>query len=380
MFKKIQKAAVIAAATVLAAAMMAGCGKVDGSRAVLTVNGEAISAGTANTYIRYQQAENYALMKAYGMITEGAEYWDTPYSEADTEGSSTTTTYGDYFKSQAKDALVKMALMRQHAAEYGVALTEEDQAAITEAAAKFIADNGSVAKWIGADQASVENLLSLYKYQNDMYDPMIADVDRNVSDEEAAQSTIIYAKLTGTMPDDFDGTEDEYAESVRTDMQKLLDEVLAMPAEEAETEGTDTEEADAEESEEITVADKAASDKDEITELAAGINESISVVSTSYGADSTLDEALLTAANSLSDGEVFNGLIETDNGTYIVKMEAVFDPEATESEKESIISERETERYTELLDSWVAEAQVTEESAWSKIKVNDRENYDVKST
>ena len=44
-------------------------------------------------------------------------------------------------------------------------------------------------------------VLELYTYQTKMWDPMVEDTDREVSDEEAAQTSITYARIPLTEDD-----------------------------------------------------------------------------------------------------------------------------------------------------------------------------------
>ena len=377
MFKKVSAAFL---AVMICAVMLAGCGKVDSSKAALTVNGETVSSGTASTYIRFQQALSYSQMVGYGLISEGSAYWDSIYD------AETSQTYGGVMLDAAKEDITNMMLLRQHAEEYGISLTDEENAAISAAAEKFISDNGSVAKWIGADQASVENMLSLYTYQTKMRAPMIADVDREVSDEEAAQSTIIYFRQTLTVPDGYEGTEEEYKAEVKANMETLLEQAKAKQLDDtAEAETTADDAAAAEETEEAAEAEVTSSDiisnhVSEYSTLATGINESIYVTSYSFGPedDGALDAAVVSEARKLADGEFCDSVIETDSFDYIIKMEAVSDPDAVEQKKLDIISDRENTAYDELLQSWKDSATVTTEKGWDQIQVTDKENYVVK--
>ena len=386
MFYRFKKCAVLVLAAAMAVMMLAGCGKTDGSKSAITVNGETLSLGAANTYARYEQAASYAIMQAYGIIQEGAAYWDTDYTQASEDGETPAQTYGQYIKDEMQNDLIKMMLVRQHAGDYGYTLSAEDQAAISEAAAKFIADNGSVANWIGADQASVENLLSLFNHQSKMRDLMIADTDRNVTDEEAAQSTAIYARITtSSLPDGYEGTEEEYAAEAKGWMESLLETAktadLDVPDEhtddaDAADEEADTETEEAPAAEEMTLSERIETEQHNLTHLAADVNENITVNKVSFGDDDEAPAAeVLEAARTLKDGEWYDGVIETDSGYFIVRMEAVFDEDATETEKDTIIADRENAHYDELVQSWQDAAEITVDKAWSDITITDKETY-----
>lgn len=410
MFNRSKRTVAIVLTAVFCAFIMAGCGKVNATATAVTVNGETVSAGTASTFIRYQQAETITyqqyIYSMYGMEFDSSNYWNQDYGE---DGQ----TYGESFVSAAKEDLVKMVLIRQHAPEYGYELTEDEKNVITEAAAKFISDNGTVANWIGADQASVENVLSLYNYQTKTKDLFIADVDRNVTDEEASQSTVIYASLSRTAPDDFEGTEEEYAAQAKELMDQMLtnakaadvDKVLKeIAAEEAAAEKSDSEEdadleEDAEETDEelakdeetdeeilgekeeedLTLSKIVSNEVNAYKHVAGHISSDISVNSASYSTndeeDTTLASEVLTAARALKDGEFCDSVIETDTAYYIVKMEALFDEDKTETKKDQIISDREDTAYNDLIQSWVDSAEIVYGKAFDKIKVTDRESY-----
>ncbi len=373
-----RKRAAVILAVLMAAIMIAGCGKVNSADTALVINGETINAGTASTYVRYQQASTYTMMKYYGLIDDTTAYWDNPAPADETDTSSASAqsekTYGESFLEDVRDSIITMTVIRQHAEEFGFSLSEDQKQAITEAAAKFISDNGSVANWIGADQQSVENLLSLIAHQLLMRDLIVADTDREVSDEEAAQSTIVYARLSRTAPSDYEGTDEEYAEEIRGNVEELISRMTSgtesLASEELISENTEENEAAEEESAEEV------SDADAVSAMATEINESFYVTSASFGDDDTiLDDAVKEAARTLTDGETYASVIETENYLYAVKMTQVFDAAATDAHKLSIISSRESENYNNKVDAWVESAQVSEEKGWTQLKVTNKENY-----
>ena len=373
-----RKSAAVILAVLMTAIMIAGCGKVNSADTALVINGETINAGTASTYVRYQQASTYTMMKYYGLIDDTTAYWDNPSPADDAETSSASSqsdkTYGEAFLEDVRDSIVTMTVIRQHADEFGFSLSEEQKQALTEAAAKFISDNGSVANWIGADQQSVENLLSLIAHQLLMRDLIIADTDREVSDEEAAQSTIVYARLSRTVPSNYVGTDEKYAAEIKDNMEELISRMTSGTESLASKEliSENTGEADAAEEEPA----EEVSDTDAVSAMATEINDSFYVTSASFGDDDTiLEDAVKEAAKTLTDGETYASVIETDSYLYAVKMIQVFDAAATDAHKLSIISSRENENYNNKVDAWVDSAQVSEEKGWTQLKVTNKENY-----
>ena len=102
--------------------------------------------------------------------------------------------------------------------------------------------------------------------------------------------------------------------------------------------------------------------------------------SLSYGSDDTiLEDTVKEAVSSLTDGQVYGSVIETEEYYYIVRLDQAFDAEATETEKESIISQRESENYDAKLQEWVDASAVDTKSGWDNLRVTDKDLYVVKA-
>ena len=332
----------------LAAAGMAGCSgetSVDGTATALVINGEEVNAGTANFILRYQQAQTAYMMESYGFTTSGSSLWGTV---------SDTSSYGYQFKDSIKDTITDLILLRQHASEYEVSLTDEELSQIDSVAQTVVDSNTDALAKIGATKDDVAEVLELYTYQAKMDEPMKADTDREVSDEEAAQTTITYTRIPLTTTDD-SGNEtvvsDEEKASLTADCEELISQVQA-------------------------TGDVANAD---ISAIAEEINEDFFSSSYSYGSDDTaMPDSVHEAVDTLSDGELYDGVLEdTDTYLYVVRLDLAFDEEATETEKQSIISERETENYNNKLQEWKDAITVEEESAWTDLTVTDKDAYTV---
>ena len=71
----------------------------------------------------------------------------------------------------------------------------------------------------------------------------------------------------------------------------------------------------------------------------------------------------------LAEGE-FAEVIETDATIYVVQLESLLDVDATATEKDNIILEREEARYTEIVDGWKEESGIKiDESVLEQINV-----------
>ena len=315
-----KKGIAVLASVMMLASALSGCGKqavLDGTETAATLDDTTnMTLGEFNLMLRYQEAQ----METYYAAMFGTS---NIYAQ-DMTGSG--VIYGE----TAKDALLtqfeEMYVLEAEAPNYGAELTEEEKAAVAEAAAQFISDNSDkVKEALGVDQTTVERVLTLAKIQDKMYDALTADVDTQVSDEEAAQKKIayVYVSSSGTETDEegnlIDLTDEEKADW-KAELQAILDEAAA---------GGDLKAA----------VDAANENRDEDSQL--------TVSEVSYGADSTTPaEEVRNTADALTDGQV-SSVVETDTGFYGIQMISTFDEEATEAEKEAIVQERRDAMYQE---------------------------------
>ena len=134
----IRKATALGLAALLGCAALTGCGKgaaIDPSKTLMTVNGEDIRLGVGSFYAKYTQAQIYQF---YNMYFGGS---NSIFGSVSNE--ETGETYGDSMKQSALDDVKKMAVISQHAEEYGVSLTDEDNQKIDEAAFRKELEKGA---------------------------------------------------------------------------------------------------------------------------------------------------------------------------------------------------------------------------------------------
>lgn len=355
MIKGWKKYALLAGVSAMTAVSLAGCGKakdIDGTATVAVCNEEEIPMGVASLYTRYQQAQMYSFYSGtFGMTN----MFDMVFDEASKE------TYGESMKDDVMTSLKEMYVLKQHAGDFGVEISEENQTAMAEAAKLFMEENDADdLKEMGVSEADVAALLELYTYQALMREAMITDTDRNVSDEEAARTSLSYVRTSLTGTDDegneVELTEDEIAEKEEM-MQQVLDEALA--------------------SENVAEADLGA--------IAEGISEDLTASTLKFGTndeEDTTDSAIKEAVAGLEDGTMVDHVVTTSNGEYlyVIRLDAAFDEEATAAKKELIISEREEEHYQAELAEFVdaAEFEVVEK-VWKQIKITDSQVYTFKT-
>ncbi|SDB24850.1 peptidyl-prolyl cis-trans isomerase [Eubacterium oxidoreducens] len=330
-YKKITAGAM--AAVVAGMTLVGGCGsKIDADAVVATLDDKEITLGYANFVARYQQATYDSYYLAY----MGDDMWSQ-----DMTGSG--ETFEDSVKEEVMQSIEDSYVLDSYAEEYDVALSEEELAEIEEVAQNFIADNSDEAiEQIGATKEYVVEMLRLNQINSLMYDAIVAEVDTKVSDEEAAQRAISYVEIATDSYTDDDGNTVDY-----TDEEK---ETLAQDAKK--------------------FAKAAKKGFDEAAED-AGYEVQTDTYGSAEDDDATLDTAVLQAADELKEGET-SGVVETDTALYVVTVTSDFDEEATETEKEEIVSERQEEYYEEVLAGFEAEVEWTvDEDVWATVTFDE---------
>ena len=349
-----KKTAVVAMAGIMAAGMLTGCGekKLDGSKTVATVDGTKIPLGVVSLSVREGQMQTEAMYRSY-MGGSDFDIWDTEAEKG--------KTYGEQAVEESLKDVELMYIMKAKATDYDVELTDEDEKAIAEAAASFMeANSEETIADLAVTEDQVKAYLELQTYKQKIHDPIIADVDKNVSDEEAQQSSFEYVSVSTA-----DLSDDEIKEK-KEDAQKILDGLKADP--------------DGDFSEIAKSVDDSYSslsgtfDANETSEDEDTDDEDADEDSSSYSG--TYPEEVIDVLRTLDDGEVASDIIETDTAYYVVKLDKKDDEEATETKKESIISTREQTLYTDTTEKWLDDADIKEEKKVLKtLKVTDNHKY-----
>ncbi len=333
-------------AAVLSSIAVTGCGSsIDPAAAAATLDDKEISMGVANFMAQYRAVQMDSLLSYYG-----EDMW--------TKDSGDGSTMTDSVKEQIMDNLQEYYLMDAHAADYNVALTDEEKAAITEAAAQFMADNeaGGAVKVMNATQENVEEMLRLYTIQSKMQAAIEETIDTNVSDEECAQKTFSYVTFQEEENTDegTDTTADDTAADDEADPKAEAEAFL-------ETAGKD-----------MNAAAEAAEYTVSTCSYGAGdLNEDDNTTS--------MDVAVLKAADKLKDGELADAVVEADDVYYVIRMDSTDDKTAAETKKNSILEQRRSDKYDEVLKEYkdACKWEINEDE-WDK--VNFDELYTIKAT
>ena len=329
-----KRAAVLTVAGLLTAGTLAGCsGSINTDAVVATVGDEDITLGVANFYARMTQGQ-YETYYAGMMGMTGEDMWAQEVEEG--------KTYEQAVKESIMTELENLYIIAQHAADYEVSLTEDEQGAIREAATQFDERNSDETKEaVSGYRKDIEKYLELFTIQNKMESKMKEGVDEEVSDEEAAQKAMKYVYFSFSSTDDSGNTvdlTDEEKEALRDDAQTLADRVK---------------------------------DGEDMTEVAEEMG--LTVNDLTFDEESTgPNEDLVAEVDGFTEVGETTGPIESDLGIYVGQLTSLLDRDATDQEKNNIVEERRQEQYDSLLKEWRDGVKIeVDEKAWDKIDFNE---------
>ncbi len=311
-----KKITALTVAAVMAAATLAGCSskEINFDEVVATVADTDISLGLVNFYTRYQQS---ALESVY-MDYYGEAMWTIEVEEG--------VSYEENVRENALESIKHLYILEDHMGEYDLTITDEELAEIDKVAEEFVAANSEeVLKAISGEKEIVAEVMRLSLISNKMQVAMVADVNTDVSDEEAAQKKLQYISFSKNKTDE-DGTSSKMTDEEVEELKKEAEDFLAK-----------------------------AKENGDIDAYAKEIDKATSTIT--FDEESTvLAEDLMEVANELDEKE-FSTVLETDSAFYVMQLVSLFDEEATATEKENIIEERKNERYNLIYDSWEKETE-----------------------
>lgn len=321
-----KRAVILLLAGVLAAGSLTGCGGLEDSDVVATVNDTDITADVANFLARYTQAQYETYYAGY----MGDDMWSGESEEG--------KTYEDTVKDSILESLENMYLMEEHMDEYDISLSDEEKNSIKEAASQFDSENGLAEKEkVSGNTDTVERVLELLTIQKKVHDAVEAGADTEVSDEEAAQKSMQYVTFSFTTTDE-EGNSVDLTDEEKEQLKATAESFAAGAAGAADFAAYATEQGQT--SQDATFDAESA----------------------------TLPTQLVEAADALGEGET-TGVVEGDNGYYVARVTSLLDREATDAKKQEIVSERQQELMDETIAGWREDADIeVHERVWDKIE------------
>lgn len=347
-----KKAAVTALVCVTAAGMMTGCGnkKLDGTKTAVTVNKQEIPLGVVSLAARMQQAQAEAMYKMYLGGGDDMSIWSTKM------GDDSDETYGENAVTTSVESIEKMCLEKEHASEYDVEITDDEQKALEEAAKNFIAANSeeTIAE-LAVDEDMVKTFLELETYDVKMKEAIEATADIKLDEKEYQQMAFSYASVRVSG----DNLTDDDIKTNKENIQKFFDKVKEDPTADFSTLGDEI-------STDMTATSGTCPTYEEGDDSAAN-------------GDAYPDD-VRNALRKLEEGELNSEIIKTDSIWYVVRLDSKDDENATDSKKESLTSTKKDDFYNDITDDWVKKADIKEESKLiKKIKITDNHSFTIQT-
>ncbi len=323
MNKIMRKLAPVAMAALLLGTA-AGCGRTRVTlekypdTVVATLGSTEIYMDEANYMARTSQYNNEYAYSMYGM--DPKDMWQSDLG--------TGTTLEAYTKESIMKGLYQTYVLKAKAEELGLTLSEEELKKVDEAVSQAMGSmDGAVKEATNITEERLKEIITGNALAMKAYQEAVKDVDKEVSDEEAAQRIIRYILVK-------DGEDGEAAKT---------------------------------RAEEVKARVEAGENSVEAMEAIAEEDENSSYSRNIYGAGD-FDNTVGDLGMSLKTGETGSAYQE-GYGWYVVYCETDFDREATDKEKPNIVLKRQSEHFQTVYGEWVKEMPSfkVDEKVWSQL-------------
>lgn len=319
-----KRLAAVAMGLVLAIGTMTGCGN-SGGKGEVTQNGNKTLFTYDGVDVSLKKAWIYGKMTAAQYETSYSSYFGDNFWTMDmgTDDEGNATTFEDYAKEQIISRIKQIIVLNNHAEEAGASLSEDEEKQCKEYAEAFAKDE-SGAEILAECGATEDDMTEIYEENAlaaKVQEYMVKDTDTNVSDDEARETTISRVVFATTTTDDEGNTVD------MSDEEKAQVLSTAQAAQAKLQAGTD------------------------IADIAKEQNYT-NTSETFAAGESEEGEAFEKLLATMKDGDITQEVQECDNGYVIARLDAYTDADATESNRQSIISERQQTKFSEVYDEW----------------------------
>lgn len=331
--KRKRRIGVLFAICLLVGSLLSSCGKEENQRTpVAHLGSDIIYLEEAVFYTRMLQEQwEYS----YDEFASG-NMWQEEFG--DDQG-----TFADVLKQDVMDTLVRLHLLCVHAKDYEIELTKEEKEVIEKRAASFMETNTpSVLEAAGATKENVEELLEYNELAAKVASAIQEAYNPEIQEEEAQVGKLSYCLFSTMGTYDAEGNHTPFTEEELVQIQEDAEE-FALRAREL----------------------------GDITAAGDEISHTIIDVYFNEMTDGGAHEQVAQAARELELGGV-SGLIETEDGYYVVQHVSDYDEEATQENIEALKWSCREEYLDGLLEEWKKETPlVIEEDVWETVLVEE---------
>lgn len=188
-----KRIAALILAVLMVVVTLVGCGKVDASKygttEVIKLGGQSVYLDELNYYVRTNQYED----EKEGLLTSnGVTKWD---QEINYYNIIIYTLKDDLlFESVAE--LRQVYVLCDQAAKQNITLTADEEAKVVEAAKAFLAGDEKLVSYVNLTEDRLVEIMTRNALANKMYEAAVADVDTEVTKEEALKYDVSYIYIT----------------------------------------------------------------------------------------------------------------------------------------------------------------------------------------
>lgn len=277
-------------------------------------------------------------------LTNTQNQYENVYGSEIWKVSQGTVTLEENIKDTVLAKIAQIKSMYLLAKEKGVELSEEEKLLLEQAAdAYYTSLSEDEIQAMGITQETILGLYQEYAYAEKVYQQIIADINPEISDDEARTITVEHI-LIKTYTTDGTGQRIAYSEEKKQKAYVTAQEILAL----------------------------ATNGENDFTQLAVQYSED-GTIRYSFG-KGELDEQFEVAAFNLGTDEI-SGIVETESGYEIIKCISTFDREETDANKVKIAEKRKNEAFGAEYDAFVAKlARSLNEKLWDEIGLIDDVN------
>ncbi len=309
-----EKCVALAGACLLAFALIA-CGGEGSSRVVFTT-------GPRENEVFLLNEEACTLPELMVYLVTVQNQYESVYGEEIWNVRHDGETLEDNVKETVLARIAQVKTMYLLALEKGVELSEAEEKKAESAAREYFDSlNEKEVQTMGVDLEAIQNLYRQNAMADKVYQQIIADVNPEISDDEARTITVQHILIKTYY---MDGEERRpYSEATQQEALQKAEEIRA----------------------------KAVNGEAEFEELAAQYSED-PVITYSFRKGEA-DPAFEAAAYDLETGEI-SSVVTTGEGYHVIKCVSTFDRKETDANKVKILEERRREAFEGEYDAFVA--------------------------
>lgn len=280
-----------------------------------------LTTGFAKNEVFRIEKSSCTLPEVMVYLTNTKNQYENTFGDQIWEAAYQGVTLEENIKETVLARLARVKAMNLLAEEEGISLNQQEKDKAAQAASEYYQGlNETERSLLGVNEELIQSMYEEYTLANKVYEYLIADINPEISDDEARTITVehIFIK-TYTLNEN--GERVDYSDQARQEAYQKAREVL-----------------------------QRAKDGEEFSVLAAEYSDD-SNTTYSFG-KGTQEPTFEEAAFNLATDEISN-IVETEYGYHIIKCISTFDREETDRNKVKIVEQRRQEVFDEEYSSFV---------------------------